>query len=140
MASPAMTPLVGSKDGKLYHREDCEWVRKISLWNLIYFDSHRDAVAKGYGACLVCCPAADPEAQQQLRSLTVRVGSKFTVQYEDGAKRTFEMVSAGTVDPDPIKVPRDSSLGKSAFGSRVGDKRIYFEGLRTKAYIILAID
>ena len=47
---------VGSKNSNIYHYPSCEWAKKISSQNEIWFDSVTDAKAHGYRACKVCKP------------------------------------------------------------------------------------
>jgi hypothetical protein len=140
VASKHTQPLVGSKERKIYHLESCFWARQISEWNRIYFDNCSDAVKNGYGACHECRPAEAPECQQLLRNRSVRVGSIVTIQYAEGKTRTFEMVREGINHNDTFQVPRDSSLGNSVFGARVGDKRAYLENHHFVSYKVIAIE
>jgi len=47
---------VGSVKSNKYHYPSCEWGRKISSANEIWFSSSADARAHGYVPCKVCCP------------------------------------------------------------------------------------
>lgn len=55
--APVSTRLyVGSKNSDKYHRPSCEWAKKISPANEVWFSSAADARAKGYVPCKVCKP------------------------------------------------------------------------------------
>jgi gas vesicle protein len=45
---------VGSKIRREFHLPNCRWALEISPYNLIEFDSHDDAVRKGYRPCKTC--------------------------------------------------------------------------------------
>lgn len=47
---------VASKNSKVFHRPDCEWVKKIKPDNLIGFKSREDAINSGRRPCKVCAP------------------------------------------------------------------------------------
>lgn len=46
----------GSAKSDKFHRGKCEWAKKISPANLVWFASRQEAVAKGYRPCAVCKP------------------------------------------------------------------------------------
>ncbi|MBZ0152189.1 MAG: hypothetical protein K8J09_11725 [Planctomycetes bacterium] len=55
-SSSASASVVGSRIRFIYHRSSCEWARKISARNRVYFSSSAEASQKGYRACRVCRP------------------------------------------------------------------------------------
>jgi micrococcal nuclease len=48
--------LVGSTSSLKYHYSCCQWAKKISPANEIWFNSSQDARNQGYVPCKVCCP------------------------------------------------------------------------------------
>jgi hypothetical protein len=46
----------GSAKSDKFHRGKCEWAKKISPANLVWFASRKEAVEKGYRPCAVCKP------------------------------------------------------------------------------------
>ena len=65
--SPSITPtqsetsatrFVGSVKSDKYHYPSCQWAKKISQKNEIWFSSTNEAKAKGYVPCKVCKPPA----------------------------------------------------------------------------------
>ncbi len=50
------TQVVGSRIRNIYHRPSCEWARKISKHNRVYFSSESEAKSRGYHRCRVCFP------------------------------------------------------------------------------------
>lgn len=44
----------GTDANKVYHRNNCEWAKKIAKKNIIRFDTHEEAEKYGYRACKVC--------------------------------------------------------------------------------------
>lgn len=49
-------PFIGNKNTKKYHTRDCEWGKRISPKNRVYFDTALDAEKAGYVACKICHP------------------------------------------------------------------------------------
>lgn len=47
---------VGSYKSNKYHRPDCQWAKKVSKSNIIWFKDRQDARNKGYIPCKVCNP------------------------------------------------------------------------------------
>ena len=58
--------VVGSKQAKKYHREDCAQVKKISKDNLVEFASAAEAKAKGYSPFKICKPE-EPKALKEVK-------------------------------------------------------------------------
>lgn len=55
-ASPAPVRNYGSKKSTIYHRESCQFVKRISPATLMTFTSKAEAQQKGYRPCKVCKP------------------------------------------------------------------------------------
>ncbi|HEY6804225.1 MAG TPA: hypothetical protein VI306_11635 [Pyrinomonadaceae bacterium] len=51
-------PLVGNAALSIYHRENCEWVRRIQNKNRVTFPSAYEAKRDGYKACQGCSPTS----------------------------------------------------------------------------------
>lgn len=47
---------VGSKNSDKYHLQSCQWAKRISLTNLVTFDTPEAASEAGYVPCKVCKP------------------------------------------------------------------------------------
>jgi serine/threonine protein kinase len=52
----ASEPLIGNAALSIFHREDCEWVKRIQNKNRVTFTSASQARREGYKACQVCSP------------------------------------------------------------------------------------
>lgn len=50
---------VGSANSNKYHYPWCKWAKKISSYNLVTFNSVKEAKSKGYVPCKVCRPPAE---------------------------------------------------------------------------------
>jgi len=50
------TKFVGSTASGKYHFPDCRWAKRISVRNLIEFNSAEEAKNAGYEACKACSP------------------------------------------------------------------------------------
>ena len=48
--------VVGSRTQSIYHRETCDWARRINVRNRVAFASDAEARAAGYQGCKVCQP------------------------------------------------------------------------------------
>jgi serine/threonine protein kinase len=53
----ANDPLIGNAALSIFHRDDCEWVKRIQNKNRVTFASPYEAKREGYKACQVCSPA-----------------------------------------------------------------------------------
>ena len=42
---------IASETGKKYHIPKCDWAKKISKKNIVWFDDEQEAKKKGYEAC-----------------------------------------------------------------------------------------
>ncbi|MBR4633109.1 MAG: hypothetical protein IKO48_07340 [Elusimicrobia bacterium] len=40
----------------VFHREKCHYVSRIKIYNLISFDTYKQAIKSGYRPCKVCRP------------------------------------------------------------------------------------
>jgi len=47
---------IGNSKTLKFHLPDCQWAKKISLKNRVYFKSKREAQERGYQPCKVCRP------------------------------------------------------------------------------------
>jgi hypothetical protein len=54
----AKDPLIGNASLSIFHRTDCEWVKKIVNKNRVTFMSPSEAATAGYKPCHVCSPAS----------------------------------------------------------------------------------
>jgi len=54
--APTVELYVGSSESNKYHRPERVWAQKISLTNLITFESPEGAQARGYVRCKICNP------------------------------------------------------------------------------------
>lgn len=51
----------------------------------------------------------------------VVLGSKVTIEYEDGEKEEYKIVGSQETNPDENKISNESPIGKSVMGRKVGD-------------------
>jgi len=49
-------PFCAQRNGRLFHRSDCGWVRRIPELDRIYMKRLADALDQGYVKCPVCEP------------------------------------------------------------------------------------
>lgn len=47
---------VGNKSSYKFHFQGCQWERKMSYQNKVYFNSRSEAINVGYIPCKVCKP------------------------------------------------------------------------------------
>jgi hypothetical protein len=47
---------IGNRQTLKFHLPDCEWAKKISPKNRVYFKSKSEALKRGYQPCKVCRP------------------------------------------------------------------------------------
>ncbi|MDR2461757.1 MAG: transcription elongation factor GreA [Mycoplasmataceae bacterium] len=52
---------------------------------------------------------------------SIHIGSKVTIETEDGEKNTYEIVGEVETDPDNNKISNKSPLARAIFGKKVGD-------------------
>lgn len=52
---------VGSKRSNKYHYPSCQWAKKIKPYNLVTFQSVKEAQEAGYVPCKVCRPPLKDE-------------------------------------------------------------------------------
>jgi hypothetical protein len=52
----AQAQFLGSKNSNKFHRQECQWAKRISPSNLLKFTSAEEASRKGYQPCKVCSP------------------------------------------------------------------------------------
>jgi len=52
---------VGSKKSNKYHYPSCQWAKKIKPYNLVTFQSAKEAQEAGYVPCKVCKPPLNDE-------------------------------------------------------------------------------
>lgn len=52
---------VGSKKSNKYHYPSCRWAKKIKPYNLVTFQSAKEAQEAGYIPCKVCRPPLKDE-------------------------------------------------------------------------------
>jgi len=72
----ANAQFVGSKNSDKYHKQECQWAKRISESNLRTFDSAEEASDAGYQPCKVCKPPTSGKAEVVKRNQgTVRRGS-----------------------------------------------------------------
>src|SRR3972149_4216373 len=64
----ANAQFVGSKNSDKYHKQECQWAKRISESNLRTFDSAEEATDAGYQPCKVCKPPTSGKAEGAKRS------------------------------------------------------------------------
>jgi hypothetical protein len=52
---------VGSEKSNKYHYPSCQWAKKIKPYNLVTFQSAKEAQEAGYVPCKVCKPPLNDE-------------------------------------------------------------------------------
>lgn len=62
--------LIGIKGTNLYHRDNCQFVKKSDISKLIFFKNLKNTVDKQYGACKTCNPPNNKkEIQKEIKNL-----------------------------------------------------------------------
>jgi sec-independent protein translocase protein TatA len=49
-------PFVSQRGSRLFHRRECDWVKRIAELDRVYFKRVADAREQGFGTCPVCEP------------------------------------------------------------------------------------
>jgi len=82
VSSVVQTPpqiFIGNAMFGIYHKENCEWVKKIPPGRRVIFSSADDAEEKDYNACHICFPQEDPKekkkenAEKKLATVTPKI-------------------------------------------------------------------
>jgi hypothetical protein len=55
-STPAKYEYVASKNGKVFHKPDCIWVKRIKPENLVNYSSRDEAINAGKKPCKQCNP------------------------------------------------------------------------------------
>jgi transcription elongation GreA/GreB family factor len=59
------------------------------------------------------------------RGAAIWIGSKATIEFDDGEQMTLEIVGAEESDPQSGKISYQSPLGQTLMGARVGEMKNY---------------
>lgn len=70
------------------------------------------------------------QVNEEIEMNKVKIGSKVTIEFDDGEKETFEIVTCGEADSSSSKVSADAPFGKAVTGKIEGMMVTYLNSFK----------